>query len=268
MWPRHTGDFTVFRIYADSANNPAKYSTKNIPLKPAYHLPISLKGIKKNDFAMVWGYPGNTSRYLTSYGIEFNLAVLYPTITAIFGKELDVMKERMDADKAVKIAYAGNYAQIANTWKNFIGQSKMLKRNKVEDKKKEIEKAFVNWYSKDPALQKKVWECSRKSETGLCRTGQGLRPHVLFFLGGSSLGIVQVANRSSAISEAYEKKDKDALAKAIEAYRSTIPEMFKDKDQAIEKKQFAEILNLYVKNVAPEDQPGSSRKSGKSSETI
>jgi hypothetical protein len=256
MWPRHTGDFTVFRIYADSANNPAKYSTKNIPLKPAYHLPISLKGIKKNDFAMVWGYPGNTSRYLTSYGIEFNLAVLYPTITAIFGKELDVMKERMDVDKAVKIAYAGNYAQIANTWKNFIGQSKMLKRNKVEDKKKEIEKAFVNWYSKDPALQKKYGNVLENLKQGYAELAKVSVPMYYSSLGGSSLGIVQVANRSSAISEAYEKKDKDALAKAIEAYRSTIPEMFKDKDQAIEKKQFAEILNLYVKNVAPEDQPG------------
>ena len=93
-------------------------------------MPISLKGIKKNDFAMIWGYPGNTTRYLTSYGMEYNLSAFYPTLIKIFGKELEIMKERMDVDKAVKIAYAANYAGIANTWKNFIGQSRMLVRNK------------------------------------------------------------------------------------------------------------------------------------------
>jgi hypothetical protein len=98
-----TGDFTVFRIYTDSAGNPATYSEKNIPLKPKYYLPISLKGIKKNDFAMIWGYPGSTSRYVTSYGMEFNLNIFYPSLIKIFGKELEVMKERMDQDTKVKL---------------------------------------------------------------------------------------------------------------------------------------------------------------------
>ncbi|MEI6424357.1 MAG: pyruvate formate lyase family protein, partial [Lentisphaerota bacterium] len=97
----------------------------------------------------------STSRYLTSYGIEYNLQVFYPTLVKLFGKELDVMKERMDQDNAVKIAYAANYAGIANTWKNFIGQQRMLVRNKVEDKKKAIEQDFITWCGKDQARQKK-----------------------------------------------------------------------------------------------------------------
>ena len=161
----------------------------------------------------------------------------------------------MDVDKAVKIAYAGNYAQVANTWKNFIGQSKMLKRNRVEDKKKEIENAFVAWYSKDPALQKKYGDVLGNLKHGYADLAKVSVPMYYSTMGGSQLGIIQIANRSSAISEAYEKKDKTGLANAIEAYRTTVPDLFKGKDPAIEKKQFAEILDLYLKNVAPDDQP-------------
>jgi hypothetical protein len=255
MWPRHTGDFTIFRIYTDSTGKPAKYSKNNVPLKPAYHLPISLKGIKKDDFAMIWGYPARTSRYLTSYGIEFNLAVQYPTIIDIYGKNLEIMKERMDVDKAVKIAYAANYAGIANTWKNYIGQSKMLKRNHVEEKKKELENAFIAWYSKDPARQKKYGRVLDDLKQGYAALIKVAVPMYYSNMGAAGLDIVQAAGRASAIEDAYEKKDKAALAKAVEAYKTTIPSLFKDKDQAIEKKKLAEILKLYFKNVPATEQP-------------
>jgi len=255
MWPRHTGDFTIFRIYADSTGNPAKYSDKNVPLKPAYHLPISLKGIKKNDFAMIWGYPARTSRYLTSFGIDFNLAVQYPVLIDIYGKSLEVMKERMDVDKVVKIAYAANYAQTANTWKNFIGQAKMLKRNHVGEKKKELEADFTAWYSKDPALQKKyghVLDDLKQAYAGLAKVAL---PMFYASSGASGLDIVQLAGRASSIEEAWKKKDKAAITSAIEALKTSVPSMFKDKDQAIEKKKLAELLALYYRNVSSDEQP-------------
>lgn len=249
MWPRHTGDFTIFRIYAGADGNPAKYSKENVPLKPAHHLPVSLKGIKKNDFAMIWGFPGTTTRYLTSYGIEYNLSVLYPTLITLFGKNLEVMKERMDVDKAVKIAYAGNYAGIANTWKNFIGQSKMLKRNHVEEKKKAIENAFATWYSQDPARKAKygaVLDNLKKAYADLAKVAV---PMYYSNSGASSLDIVQNASRASSIEEAYKKKDKAAVSKAVDALKSTVSTLFKDKDQAIEKKKLAELFRLYAQNV-------------------
>jgi hypothetical protein len=255
MWPRHTGDFTIFRIYADSAGNPSKYSAKNVPLKPAYHLPVSLKGIKKNDFAMIWGYPARTSRYLTSYGLEFNLNVQYPALITIYGKNLEVMKERMDVDKAVKIAYAGNYAGIANTWKNYIGQVKMLKRNHVKEKKQEIETAFTAWCSKDPVRQKKYGHVLDDLKQAYAALAKVSVPMFYSNAGASGLDIIQTAGRASAIEEAYQKKDKAALSKAIEAFKSTVPAMFKDKDQAIEKKKLAEILKLYFQNVSAAEQP-------------
>jgi hypothetical protein len=253
MWPRHTGDFTVFRIYADSAGNPAAYSEKNVPLKPKYHLPISLKGIQKNDFAMIWGYPGSTSRYLTSYGLDYNLQVFYPSIVTIFGKELEVMKERMDVDKQVKINYAGDYAGIANTWKNFIGQEKMLVKNKVGDKKKAIEDGFVTWYSKDPGLQKKYGNVLPEIKAGYEKLGKIAVPFFYANLAGASLDIVGYSNQFSDLKSALEKKNKPAKEAAIEELQKSTKDHFKENDYLISKKTFAELLKLYSRNV-PKDQ--------------
>jgi hypothetical protein len=255
MWPRHTGDFSILRVYTDSDGNPAKYSEKNIPLKPAYHLPISLKGIKKNDFAMIWGYPGQTSRYLTSYGMEYNLDVFYPTIIKIFGKELDIMKERMDVDKSVKIAYAANYASIANTWKNFIGQSRMLVRNKVEDKKKAIENDFIAWYSKDPALQKKYGKVLDDLKTNYGSLKKIAIPFFYANLGGMNLDVVEMASQFSGLKSDLEKKNKKAVKDAKPELMDAVKEHFKEFDKAIAKKTLAELLRMYSTDVAKNELP-------------
>jgi hypothetical protein len=255
MWPRHTGDFSIFRVYTDPEGNPAKYSEKNVPLKPAYHLPISLKGIKKNDFAMVWGYPGSTSRYITSYGIEYNLQVFYPTLVRLFGKELEVMKERMDEDKAVKIAYAANYAGIANTWKNFIGQSRMLIRNKVEDKKKVIEQEFITWYSKDPALQKKYGKVLDNLNTNYADMKKVAIPFFYANLAGMGLDVVQMANEFGGLYGSLEKKNKEGVKAAQSELKESIKEHFKEYDMAVARKTLAEMLRMYAKDVAKGELP-------------
>jgi len=255
MWPRHTGDFTIFRIYGDSVGNPAEYSDENVPLKPKYYLPISLKGIKKNDFAMIWGYPGNTSRYLTSYGVEYNMNVFYPIYIKVFGKQLEVMKERMDADNAVKIAYAENYAGIANTWKNFIGQSKMLKKNKVEEKKKSIEDIFTTWYSKDPALEKKYGKVLGDLKSNYSTMTKLATPYFYTAMGGMRLDIVRLASRFGQLQSVLEKKNKDALKVVQSELKETVKEHFKENDQALEKKSLAEILKLYAAEVQKAELP-------------
>ena len=255
MWPRHTGDFSIFRVYTDADGNPAKYDLKNVPLKPAYHLPISLKGIKKNDFAMVWGYPGSTTRYLTSYGIEYNLQVFYPTLVKLFGKELEVMKERMDQDNAVKIAYAANYAGIANTWKNFIGQQRMLVRNKVEDKKKVIEQDFMNWYGADPALQKKYGKVLGTLQTNYTDLKKIAIPFFYANLAGSGLDVVQMANQFGGLQSALEKKNKGAVKEAQADLKEKVKEHFKEFDMAIARKTLAEMLRMYAKDVAKSELP-------------
>jgi len=147
-WPRHTGDFSVFRVYADKNGNPAEYSASNIPLKPKHHLPISLKGNKPGDFAMIVGYPGTTNRYLTSFGIEQMVSKDYPAWVEASKTAMDVMKKHMDKDDATRLAYASNYASVANYWKNRAGTIEAVYKNGTIGDKKEVEKKYQQWADK------------------------------------------------------------------------------------------------------------------------
>lgn len=142
-WPRHTADFSMFRVYAGKDNKPADFNEENQPLKPKSFLPISLKGVKQGDYAMIMGFPGRTNRYLTSYGVEQAISLEQPKIVDIRAKKLEIMKKYMDQDVAVRLHYSSKYAQVANYWKYFIGQTAQLKKNKVADKKRKIEADFT-----------------------------------------------------------------------------------------------------------------------------
>jgi len=145
MWPRHTGDFSLLRVYAGAGNTPADYSEENKPYKPKHFLPISLKGIQENDYAMVMGYPGSTSRYLTSSAIDLALNQTNNDRILLMGQKLRTMKEAMDADDAVRIALASDYASLSNYHKYLIGQTKMLKRYDILGMKKKEERVFDQW---------------------------------------------------------------------------------------------------------------------------
>jgi hypothetical protein len=155
MWPRHTGDFSVFRIYAGKDGKPAPYSKDNIPYQPKYHFTISLKGEKKDDYAMVMGFPGSTDRYLTSYDLTMARDYTNPAIVEAFGTQLDVMKRDMDADPKLKIDLASDYASMSNTYKYYIGQERLLKQGAGINIKQEDEKAFTQWVNADKSRQEK-----------------------------------------------------------------------------------------------------------------
>jgi len=143
MWPRHTGDFSIFRIYTAPDGSPAEYSEDNIPLKPKHYLPISLDGVEKGDFTMIWGFPGGTERFLSSYGVQFKMDYYYPPIIESLGEKLAAWKIHMDADKEVRIKYASNYAGVANGWKYFSGQEKGIRDLDVIGEKQAFEKRFT-----------------------------------------------------------------------------------------------------------------------------
>lgn len=149
-WPRHTGDFSLFRIYTDTTGAPAGYAESNIPYKPEHHLPVSMSGVKKGDFTLSLGYPGTTQRYLSSFGINEAINQVNPAIVKIRGKKLEVMKRRMDEDPQVYIKYAKQYALTSNYYKYFIGQTKSLKRMGVEQKRKDEEQKFREWANSAP----------------------------------------------------------------------------------------------------------------------
>lgn len=143
VWPRHTGDFTLFRIYADKNNRPAKYSKDNVPYTPKHFFPISINGVKQDDFTLVYGYPGRTQEYLPSFAVEQIVNDLNPAKIEIRDKALKVADGFMRQDQAIKIQYASKFAGIANYWKKWIGESQGLKKSNAVSIKKNFEKEFL-----------------------------------------------------------------------------------------------------------------------------
>jgi len=149
MWPRHTGDFSVFRVYASKDNKPADYAVDNVPLKSKKFLPVSIKEKKIGDFAMIMGYPGRTDRYATSYTINYISEKNNPMAVKIRTKKLDILQQDMAANAEVRIKYASKYAGSANYWKKWSGQMKGLKKLDVYNQKKQIEDKFLIWVKAD-----------------------------------------------------------------------------------------------------------------------
>ena len=145
MWPRHTGDFSVFRVYAGKDNRPAAYSEDNVPYKAEKWLDVSLKGIEEGDFGMIMGFPGSTERYMTSYEIDYMLQTDNPQRIFIRGERQQILRKWMDSDQAIRIQYASKYARSSNYWKNSIGMSRGIEKLNVCNKKEAQEIAFERW---------------------------------------------------------------------------------------------------------------------------
>ncbi|WKS95446.1 S46 family peptidase [Riemerella columbina] len=152
-WPRHTADFSIFRVYADQNGEPSEYNMNNVPLKPKHFLPISLKGVKPGDFAMILGYPGRTNRYLTSYGISQLVDRDYPAWVEASKAAMDVMKKYMNQDDATRLGYASQYASVANYWKNRAGTIEAVNQNGTISEKQKLEQKFMSW-ALQPANEK------------------------------------------------------------------------------------------------------------------
>jgi len=255
MWPRHTGDFSIFRVYADKDGNPADYSADNVPLTPKHHLPISLDGVKQDDFTMIWGFPGSTERYMSSYGIDYNVETFYPIIIDIFGKELEVMEEFQKADPAVNLMYADTHAGLANTWKNFIGQCTMLRKNKVSEAKVRLENNFKKWVGEDPA---------RKAEYGdalpnLMRAYEEMGQTAKFIFYPNFVAQAGPAGTSMMFMPYYmaaKEKDNDKVEAILGQLRGMdVDGLFAETDPRVEHKTFAELLKLYRKAFKEDELP-------------
>ncbi|HNX44595.1 MAG TPA: S46 family peptidase [Bacteroidales bacterium] len=258
MWPRHTGDFSIFRIYTAPDGSPAEYSKDNVPLKPKHYLPVSLKGYEKNDFAMIWGFPGQTDRYRTSWGVDATLNDINPVITKGLGKILEIQKAGMDADNSVRIAYADNYAGLANFWKNKVGETRDLKRLGVVAKKQELEKQFADWVNATEARKQKYGNVlSTFSDVYAKYKDQNLYSvlwHTQMILFGSQ------AFRAPGMAEGLETVLKsgvkgEELAKQLVKYREFSAEQFKEYNIGIEQNVLAAVLEMFYTGVPKEQQP-------------
>ena len=150
IWPRHTGDFSMFRVYADANNEPADYSIENVPYRPKRYLPISTKGVEEGDFTMIYGFPGNTQEYVTADAVKYVTEVSNPMKIALRTIRLDIISEAQSKDVATRIAYAAKHANIANAWKKWQGESLGLERLGTADKKNAYEQEFAAWAAGNP----------------------------------------------------------------------------------------------------------------------
>ncbi len=250
-WPRQTGDFSLFRVYADKDGNPAEYSEDNVPLKPKYHLTTSLKGFEENDFAMIMGYPGRTNRWMPASGIEQNVKFAYPAWVEASKTSMDVMKKYMDKDKQVNLDYASSYASIANYWKNRQGMIDALTQHKTAESKRVDEKAFQKWASKKgnekyaaviPVINeyyKKTNEISRHNNylSLLLRTKMALLPYRL----GNSI-------------DYYLQQNESKQAELLPKLNEDINNFYEGLYMPLEKDVLAAQLKLYstkAENIAP-----------------
>ena len=253
MWPRHTGDFSIFRVYADKDGNPAAYSKDNVPLTPKHHLPISLDGVQKDDFTMIWGFPGSTERYMSSYGIDYNVDTFYPAIIDIFGTQLEVMEEYMKVDEHINLMYADNHAGLANTWKNFIGQCKMLRKNKVSETKVALERDFTRWVNDNNKTEyKDALPNLRKAYQDMGEVAK----YIYYPNFVAQAGPAGIAAQFASYYQAYLEKDKDAEEMSLMMLQAmNVDDLFAETDQQVEKKTFAEMLKIYKAAFKSEELP-------------
>jgi peptidase S46-like protein len=267
MWPRHTGDFSIFRIYTAPDGSPADYAEENIPLTPKHHLPINLDPVKMNEFSMIWGFPGGTERYLTSSGIEFKVDQFYPPIVEVFGKKLEIWKEHMSQDQEVRIKYASNYAGIANSWKLFIGQTKAVADLDLYDNKKDYEDQFQRWVEKDSDRAEKYGEVLNTINTSDKEKSIGYSTLIyssLSGIGGAELlGYASDFSALKSFMDQYkEEKDKKKkekkqkqIDKEIAKLKDGIPAQFENYDMVTDEDVFAALTEMYYNNVPEEMHP-------------
>ena len=255
MWPRHTGDFSIFRVYADAEGNPAAYSPENKPLTPKHHLPVSLDGVQQDDFTMIWGFPGTTERYMTSYGVDYNVETFYPIIHDIFKLQTDIMDEFMQKDASVNIMYADDKAGLANTWKNFEGQMLMLRKNKVAERKAELEAQFTEWVNADQARVEEYGNVLNTLAENY-NTLSELSASVYFPNFVSQTGAIAISAEFAQYVAAAQSKDKEAVAAAEEALKAIdVDAYFAETYKPLEDKMLVEMLKLYYNTFNAEVNP-------------
>ncbi|MBR3702757.1 MAG: S46 family peptidase, partial [Alistipes sp.] len=234
MWPRHTGDFSIFRVYADKDNKPAKYSKDNQPYRAERHLEISIAGYKEGDFSMIMGFPGSTQRYMTSYEIDKMLEVENPQRIYIRGERQKILWEAMEASDEIRIKYASKYAGSSNYWKNSIGMSRGLKKLNIKSKKQAEEQAFQKWADENTLPEERFIEALPKIKEATEK-------------------LTALEGATQYLSEAFLR-----AVEIIQAARTSVERLdgfYKDYDVALDRKVAKRMLTIARENMRPEDLP-------------
>jgi len=257
MWPRHTGDFSIFRIYCGPDGKPAPYSEANVPYKPKHFLPISLDGVKKGDFAFIMGYPGTTTHYMTSWEVKNEMEITNANRIKIRGIKQGIWEEFMDNSDKVRIQYSSKFARSSNYWKYSIGQNKGLKRLNVIDKKQKLEAEFTQWVNQTEARKAKYGNALPQIEKAI--VANSTYEYALQYLLETQWGGAEsfrFAWNVADLAVALLTPDSTQLIKnATKNYQAFADTFFKNYDAATDKKATAALLKLYLKEVQPNYYP-------------
>ena len=246
VWPRHTGDFSLFRIYADKDNRPAKYSKDNVPYTPKHFLPISLDGVAEDDFTLVFGYPGKTNEYLPAVAIEQIVNELNPAKIEIRDKALKVTDGFMRKDKAIKIQYASKYAGIANYWKKWIGETQGLKKSNAVAVKRESEQAF----------QQKITKAGKEKEYGTLladfeKNYTAIAPYALareYFMETvqRNTELLTTGFKLYQLEQVYNARGEQAFNDRKTNLINTLADFYKNFNASVDEKVFEQLIELYA----------------------
>ena len=263
-WPRHTGDFSVFRVYADKEGNPAPYSEDNVPLTPRHFLPISIKGFQEGDFSMILGYPGRTNRWMPAAGIDQNVQYAYPAWVEASKVGMDAMKKHMDNDQAVKLNYASTYSSVANYWKNRQGMIDALTKHRTAASKRKQERKFQKWANKK-ANRTKYGHVLDDINAYYAATNEKAKHdnYLIGMLRSSTFAPLpySLGNALKQYAAANEKERADRRPRL----ESTITETFENLYLPLEVDVLSDELNLYAAkagNIAPYIQELAAKNNG------
>ncbi len=256
MWPRHTGDFSMFRVYCDKDGKPADYSKDNVPYKPRHFFPISLKGIEKGDYTMVMGYPGRTNRYKTSYGVKYTMDVTNEARMVVREAKLNILKDYMATSAKARIQYASKYARSSNYYKYSIGQNKGLQALAVVEKKKAIEDRFAEWVNQSDERKAKYGNCLNEIRESYENLDENIAYEYMLETMLQGPDIFYFAYMSNGMFEALKKDgNNEALQSGIARLKGRLDEFYKDYDAATDEKVAAALLKIYNDKVNPKYYP-------------
>lgn len=263
-WPRHKGDFCIFRVYTAPDGSPAEYSEDNIPMKSKHFLPISLKGVKPGDYTMILGYPGSTDRYSTSGAVKSVIEQEGPAIIACRTTKLDQYRKHMDADPAVFIKYASKQASVSNYWKYYIGQVKQLQRNKVFEKRANQEVAFQKWMNENSDRKAQYGDIFNDIDQYWNHQAKYTKATIYHREAGWRGGeAVAFAMRFRQLNNMIENKAaQNEIAARAEAMKGAVQNYFKDYDKETDRDVTIALLNLFYKDINPEQLPAMIKKIG------
>lgn len=248
MWPRHTGDFSLFRIYANKQNQPAEYSPENVPYKPKKSLAISLAGVKENDFTMVFGFPGKTTQYLPGEAVQRIVEVNDPAKILVRDKALEIMDKYMRTDEAIKIQYASKYAGVANAWKKWQGEVLGLTKTNAVQNKKDYEAVFLKRLKANTSLKSKYGTVLED----LKKNYELMKPYGLardYYLETTSkVELFTIINKLISLMNAKFSKPESEYKKNVAEQLAALPGLYKDLNLKVDKEMFAAMMRLYIEN--------------------